>query len=153
MDDIMATLKEVVCEDVAEKMEALDLRHASDGEGATQSNLDRKVEIYGKAYRELAEFVKKEEAKIAKMAIGDKPSGIAARITRCIPFRSCQGHPARQPTGGGTVPTYDSSYERDMVIASRVESSTGEVEVAWVRRENEMAWEAAVGSMVFGAAP
>ncbi|CAN0447565.1 unnamed protein product, partial [Ascophyllum nodosum] len=57
MDDIMATLKEVVCEDVAEKMEALDLRHASDGEGATQSNLDRQVEIYGKAYRELAEFV------------------------------------------------------------------------------------------------
>ena len=83
MDEMLATLKEVVGEDVANKIEALDLRRSSDGVGAMQSNLGRQVEVYGRAYKDLAEFVEKEEEKIAEMtfvdrstATGDKPSRI-----------------------------------------------------------------------------
>ena len=58
-------------------------------------------------------------------------------------LKSGQRHSARQSTAGSTIPTGERSYERDMVHASRVDSSTGEVELAWVRRDNKKAWEAA----------
>ena len=115
---MLATLKEIVGEDIASKMDALDLRHEGDGVGATQSNLDREVEVYGRAYKDLAEFVKKEEDKIA---------GKTAHVV------------------GRTVRTDGRSFERDVVYASRAESSTGEVELAWVCRNNKKAWETAVG--------
>ena len=119
VSDMLATLKEVVGEDVANKMEALDLRRGSDGVGATQSNLDRQVEVYGRAYEDLAEFVKEEEEQIA------------GKTTHVV---------------GRTIPTGERSFERDMVFASRLESSTGQVELAWVRRDNKKAWEIALGS-------
>ena len=124
-----------------------------------QSNLDRRVEVYGKAYKELMEFVEKEEAKIAEMArvvgnttTGGKPSGIAAPIAGNIALPGGQGHSARLSTAGSTLHT-KRSFEEDMVYASRVVKSTGKVELAWVRRDNKTAWETAVGSMVCGAAP
>ena len=145
MDDMLATLKEVAGEDIANKMEALDLTRASDGVEITQSNLDRNVEVYGKAYKALVEFVEREEEKIAEMS-GGKPSGMFARITGYMASRGGQRHPARRSTTGSTVPTGERSFERDMVLASRVDSSTENVEVAWVRRDNKKAWETAVGS-------
>ena len=127
MDDMLATLKEVVGEEVANRMETLDLRRASDRVGTTQSDLNRQVKVYGNAYEDLAEFVKEEEKQIA------------AKMTHVV---------------GITVPTGEErSFERDMVFASRVDSSTGEVELAWVRRDNKNAWETSVGSMVPGPAP
>ncbi|CAN0349360.1 unnamed protein product [Ascophyllum nodosum] len=160
MEEMLATLKEIVGEEVANRMEALDLRCASDGAGAMQSNLDRQVEVYGKAYKELVGFVAKEEEKVAEMArvvgnttTGGKPSGIAASIAGNVALPGGQGHPARQSTAGSTLLTSKRSFEEDMVYASRVVKSTGEVEMAWVRRDNRTAWETAVGSIVCGAAP
>ena len=70
MDEMLATLKEVVGEDIANKMEELNLKCASDGAGAMQSNRDRQVERYGRAYKALAEFVQKEEDKLPDMMHG-----------------------------------------------------------------------------------
>ena len=126
MDAMLATLKEIIGDDVANKIETLDLRRASDGVRTTQSDLNRQVNVYGKAYEDLAEFAKKEEEKIA------------AEMTHVV---------------GSTVPTGQRSFERDMVFASRVDSSTGEVEFAWVRRDNKNAWETAVGSIIPEPAP
>ena len=145
MDDMLTTLKEVAGEDIANNMEALDLTSASDGVETTQSNLDRKVEVYGKAYKALVEFVEREEEKIAEMTGGKLP-GMFARITCCMASRCGQRHPARRSTAGSTVSTGERSFEKDMVFASRVDSSTENVEVAWVRKHNKEAWETAVGS-------
>ena len=152
MDDTLATLKDVAGEDIANKMEALGLSCASDGVETTQSNLNRQVEVYGKGYKCLVEFVEKEEEQIAEMK-GDKPSGILERIPSYMTSRGGRRHPARQPPAGSTVLKCKRSFESDMVYASREDSSTGEVELAWVRRDNKKAWEAAGGSMISGAAP
>ena len=117
MEAMLATLKEVAGEEVANKMGELGLERTSDGVGTAQSDIKRKVEVYGKAYEDLEEFVQREEEKIVEMT-----------------------HVA-----GSTVPTGERSFERDMEFASRVDSSTGKVELAWVRRDKKKVWETALG--------
>ena len=152
MDDMLVTLKEIVGEDVVSKMSALDLRRASDGLETMQSNLDKQVQVYGNAYKDLVEFVEKEEEKMAETTrivggttTSGNPSDIASPIARNITSRGGQGHLARQPTAESSVPTCKRSFEEDMVYVNRVARSTGEVEFAWVHKNNKKAWEAAVG--------